>query len=71
MSSPNERATTSDNPEITDNTRDNNGSTNRTRNNRKSNNQIASTNLITYEGECDKVGGVFTLKVEKFYKKVS
>merc|ERR1712071_673998 len=38
---------------------------------RRSNNQVVLSNPTSYEGECEKIGDILALKVEKFNKKVS
>ena len=40
-------------------------------NNRRNNTQGTPSNPFGYKGECDKVGGILALKVERFSKKVS
>ena len=44
---------------------------NRVRNNtRRNNNHVTLSNPVNYDGECDKVGGILALRVEKFNKKL-
>ena len=73
MSSPNAQATTTTGEANNDDGRSESNSSNRSRNNRRNGGAqvTTSSNPITYEGECEKVGAILALKVEKFHKKVS
>ena len=72
MSSLNPQATTTATSDVNSDTRSDNASNHGSRNNRRNaGGQTTSSNPITYEGECEKVGCILALKVEKFHKKVS
>ena len=72
MSSLNTQTSTTSAEASNDDSRSEGNNNNRSRNNRRNGGaQATSSNPITYEGECEKVGCILALKVEKFHKKVS